>query len=54
MDFDEDVLVEIEKIPEFFREMARNGLAQYARDKGCDRVTMDLFNEARAKFFADR
>jgi len=51
MEFDEDVEKAIEEqVPAFFRSMARKGLEDYAREKGVERVTMEIFEEAKAKY----
>jgi len=55
MEFDEDVERAIEQqVPKFFRNAARKALEKYAGEKGVDRVTMEVFEEAKAKYLASR
>jgi len=51
MEFDDDVEKALkEQVPMVFRAMARKGLEDHAREKGVARVTMEIFNEAKAKY----
>jgi len=52
MEFDPEVEEAIkERVPMFLRGTVRKGLEDFARTKGADRVTMEIFNEAKAKYF---
>lgn len=51
MEFDEDVEKALqEQVPLFFRKMARKGLEDFAQQKGVERVTMEIFLEAKAEY----
>ena len=53
MDFDEDVEKALEEqVPAFFRRMARRGLEDFAREKGAERVTIEIFDEAKSKYLS--
>jgi hypothetical protein len=53
MEFDKDVEKALEEqVPLFYRRMARKGLEDYARQKGAERVTMEIFIEAREKYLS--
>ena len=51
MDLDPEVeRALVEQVPLFYRKLARKALENYAREKGVDRVTMEIFLEAKAKY----
>ena len=51
MEFDPEVEKAIEEqVPAFFRAIVRDRLESYAREKDTDRVTMEIFKEAKAKY----
>jgi hypothetical protein len=51
MEFDEEVEQAIkDQVPVFYRALARKGLEDFAKEKGVDRVTIEIFNEAKAKY----
>ena len=53
MEFDEDVEKAFkEDVPMFFRAMARKGLIDFAKQKGLERVDMEAYQEAKAKYLS--
>ena len=53
MEFDQEVEEAIEaQVPAFFRTIVRERLEAYAVEKGTDRVTMEIFNEAKKKYMS--
>ncbi|HUW57816.1 MAG TPA: PCP reductase family protein [Planctomycetota bacterium] len=53
MEFDPEVEEAIkEQVPVFFHAVVRDRLESFAREKGVDRVTMEVFKEAKAKYLS--
>lgn len=42
-----EALSRLDRIPEFVRPMAKQGIEHWARDHGCDRVTEEVLERAR-------
>lgn len=42
-----EALSRLDRIPEFVRPMAKQGIEHWARDHGCDRVTEEVLEQAR-------
>jgi len=50
-EYDEEVEKAIKaQVPMVFRAMARKGLEDMAKEKGETRITMEIFNEAKARY----
>ena len=48
--WDEDARKRVERIPSFARPMAMLAIERYARERGIDRITSGIMDEARRKF----
>jgi light-independent protochlorophyllide reductase subunit B len=46
----EEAAERLSNIPSFVRSWAQRGIEQYARDKGYQRVTVEVMEEARQRF----
>jgi hypothetical protein len=52
MEYDPEVEQAIEEqVPAMFRGTIRKGLEKFAVEKGVDRITMEIFLEAKKKYF---
>ena len=54
MEYDDQVKQELDKVPVFRRALAEKALEDFARSKGSRRITVAVFEEARAKFFGSK
>lgn len=54
MEYDAPVKEELAKIPAVWRITAEKALEEFACSKGRDRVTVAIFEEAKAKYFGSK
>ena len=51
MEYDQEVTKAIEEqVPAMFHGTVRKGLEKFADEKGVDRITMEIFLEAKRKY----
>ncbi len=53
MEWDADAEEEFKKVPIYLRKQARKMLIEFARQKGVDRITMAVVEEAKEKYFGE-
>ena len=53
MEWDADAEEEMKKVPIYLRKQARKMLIEFAHQKGVDRITMAVVEEAKAKYFGE-
>ena len=46
----EEAAERLSNIPSFVRSWAQRGIEQYAREKGCQKITVEVMEEARQRF----
>ena len=49
----QEALIQTEKIPSFIRGVVKRKIEEYAQEKGCQEITMQIVTEAKALFMGD-